>query len=98
MSESVIKEVLIKAVKELEDAGDIVVVNPVEDAVAEKLFQVMQEVSPNLLSVSELGGIINALNAHKLGFGLDDNDFHTIIGLTKEELQAAVNKLKVSER
>ena len=97
MSESVVKEVLIKAVKELEDAGDIVVVNPAEDAVAKKLFQVVQEVSPNLLSATELGGIINALNAPKLGFGLDDNDFHTIIGLTKEELQVAVNKLKVTE-
>lgn len=97
MSESIVQEVLIKAVKELEEVGDIVVVNPSEDAVAKKLFQTVKEVSPNLLSAYELGGIINALNAPKLGFGLDDNDFHTIIGLTKEELQAAVNKLKVSE-
>jgi hypothetical protein len=97
MSEFIVKEILIKAVKELEEAGDIVVVNPAEDAVAKKLFQAVQEVSPNLLSATELGGIINALNAHKLGFGLDDNDFYTIIGLTKEELQATVNKLKVSE-
>ncbi len=98
MSESIVQEVLIKAVKELEEVGDIVVVNPSEDAVAKKLFQAVKEVSPNLLSAYELGGIINVLNAPKLGFGLDDNDFHTIIGLTKEELQAAVNKLKVSER
>lgn len=28
MSESVVKEVLIKAIKELEETGDIVVVNP----------------------------------------------------------------------
>ena len=97
MSESVVKEVLVKAVKELEEAGDIVVVNPVDDAVAKKLFQAVQEVSPNLLSAPELGGIINALNAHSLGFGLDDNDFQTIIGLTKEELKVAASKLKVAE-
>jgi len=97
MSESIVKEALIKAIKELEDAGDIVVVNPSLNAVANKLFQAVQEVSPNLLSPAELGGIINALNAHKLGFGLDERDFHTIIGLTKEELRATVDKLKVSE-
>ncbi len=97
MSESVVKEVIIKAIKELEEAGDIVVVNPIENAIANKLFSVVQEVSPNMLTASELGGIINALNAHRLGFGLDDNDFQTIIGLTKEELSAAASKLKVAE-
>lgn len=97
MSESVVKEVLAKAVKELEEAGDIVVVNPVENAIAKKLFNAVQEVSPNLLSASELGGIVNALNAHNLGFGLDDNDFQTVVGLTKEELKVAASKLKVGE-
>jgi len=48
-----------------------------------------------LLSSGELGGIINALNAHKLGFGLDDNDFQTIIGLSKSELSAAAEKLRI---
>jgi hypothetical protein len=97
MSESIVKEVLISTIKELEETGDIVVVNPAENAVANRLFSAVQEVSPNILSPAELGGIINALNAHKLGFGLDDNDFQTIIGLTKEELSAAAKKLKVSE-
>lgn len=97
MSESLVKEALIKAIQELEDEGDIVVVNPSENAIANKLFQAVQEVSPNLLSPAELGGIINALNAHKLGFGLDERDFHTVIGLTQEELRAAADKLKVSE-
>jgi len=97
MSESIVKEVLINTINELEEAGDIVVVNPTENAVANKLFRAVQEVSPNMLSAAELGGIINALNAHNLGFGLDDNDFQTIIGLSKEELSAAAKKLKVSE-
>lgn len=61
MSESVVKDVLIKAVKELEDAGDIVVVNPLEDAVANKLFATVQDVSPNMLSASELGGLMHKI-------------------------------------
>ncbi|WKE64029.1 hypothetical protein PVT67_09985 [Gallaecimonas kandeliae] len=97
MSEPVLKEVLVKAIKELEDTGDIVVVNPIENAVANKLYAVMQEVSPNMLTSQELSGIINALNAHNLGFGLDDNDFQNIIGLTKEQLKVAASKLKVAE-
>jgi len=97
MSESVVKEVIIKAVKELEATGDIVVVNTIENAVANKLYAIVKEVSPNMLTAKELGGIINALNAHNLGFGLDDNDFQTIIGLTKEELKTAASKLKVAE-
>ncbi|MCC2615289.1 hypothetical protein LJ739_03425 [Aestuariibacter halophilus] len=97
MSESVVKEVLIKAVKELEESGDIVVVNTIENAVANKLHEVVKKVSPNMLTAQELGGIISALNAHNLGFGLDDNDFQTIIGLTKEELKIAASKLKVAE-
>lgn len=97
MSESVVKEVLISTVKELEASGDIVVVNPIENAVALKLFEKVQEVSPNLLTASELGGIINALSVHKLGFGLDDSDFQTILGISKEKLAAAVEKLKATE-
>lgn len=97
MNNTVVKEVLVKAINELEEAGDIVVVNPVEAAVANRLYTLIQDVSPNMLTTQELGGIINALNAHNLGFGLDDNDFQTIIGLTKEELKAATSKLKLAE-
>jgi hypothetical protein len=94
MKESVVQEVLIRAVKELDESGDIVVVNPIENAVAIKLFKKIQEVSPNMLTASELGGIINALNANKLGFGLDERDFETIVGISKEKLAEAVEKLK----
>ncbi len=97
MSESVVKDALIKTIKELEESGDIVVVNPIESAVVNKFFEAIQEVSPNMLSPSELAGIINALNAHQLGFGLDARDFQTIIGITQKELQSAVKKLKVAK-
>lgn len=97
MSESVVKEVLINTVKELELAGEIVVVNPIENSVALKLFEKVQDVSPNMLTASELGGIINALSAHNLGFGLDDSDFQTIVGISKEELAATVKKLKTAK-
>lgn len=94
MADSIVKDVIAKTLKELEASGDLVIVNPIENAVAAKLSEAVQEVSPNLLSAAELGGIINALNAHRLGFGLDDHDFQTIIGLTKEELATATSKLK----
>ncbi len=94
MSESAVKKVLAKTIKTLECAGDILVVNPNEKVVINKLFDAVSKVSPNLLTASELTGIINALGAHKLGFGLDDSDFQTIIGITKEELINATNKLK----
>ena len=94
MNEPVVKVEIIKAIKELEESGDIVVVNPKENAIADKLFNTVQDVSPNMLSDIELKGIINVLSAHKLGFGLGEEDFQTIVGLTKEEFQIAVNKLK----
>ena len=93
MSESEIKDVLIKVIKELESSGDIIVVNPAEDFVADKLFLAVQKYSQNMVSSDELNGIINAANAHKLSFKLDDNDFQTIIGLTKVELDIAISKL-----
>lgn len=97
MAESIVRETIARKIKELEESGDLVVVNPIENAVANKLFDAVQEVSPNLLSAAELSGIINALNAHNLGFGLDDIDFQTIIGLTKAELSEATKKLKVTK-
>lgn len=95
MSEALVKEVLIQALAELEESEDIIILNPAKNAVANILFKKVQEVSPNLLTNEELSGIISALNAHNLGFGLDDNDFQTIIGLTKEELAKATKKLKL---
>ena len=97
MKDSVVKEVLIKAVQELEASGEIVVINPIENAVAVRLFEKVQKVSPNLLAARELGGIVNALNAHNLGFNLDERDFETIVGISKQELAVAVEKLKVIE-
>ncbi|MBQ4831594.1 hypothetical protein J8L84_20150 [Alteromonas sp. MMG017] len=95
MSEALVKEVLIQALAELEESEDIIILNPAKNAIANILFKKVQEVSPNLLTNEELSGIISALNAHNLGFGLDDNDFQTIIGLTKEELAKATKKLKL---
>ena len=95
MSEALVKEVLIQALTELEESEDIIILNPAKNAVANILFKKVQEVSPNLLTNEELSEIISALNAHNLGFGLDDNDFQTIIGLTKEELAKATKKLKL---
>ena len=97
MNNSVVKQVLAQAISELVDNQDILITTSTENIVLEKLFNAVQSVSPNLLSPNELGGIINALNAHDLGFALDDRDFQTIIGITKEELKVAATKLTTTE-
>ena len=97
MADSVVKEAIAETLAELIKDQEILITSSVKSIALEKLFFAVQSVSPNMLSSKELGGIINALNAHDLGFGLDDNDFQTIIGLTKEELNIASKKLKVKE-
>lgn len=42
MGETVVKEVLIRAIKEREESGDIVVVNTGENATANKLHELVQ--------------------------------------------------------
>jgi hypothetical protein len=94
MTNSVVKEAIAQALIELIEDQDILITCTTENLVLEKLFSAVQSVSPNMLSSAELTGIISAVNAHNLGFGLDDNDFQTIIGLSKKELKLASSKLK----
>ncbi|RBP47025.1 hypothetical protein [Arenicella xantha] len=97
MTNSVVKEAIAQALSELIKDQDILITSSIENVALEKIFSAVEEVSPNMLSARELGGIVNALNTHDLGFGLDENDFQTIIGLSKEELKIASRKLKVKE-
>ena len=97
MSSSVVKEAIAQSLSDLIENQDILITSSTENIVLEKIFNAVQSVSPNMLSEKELGGIINALNVPDLGFKLDENDFQTIIGLTKEELKIASNKLKAKE-
>lgn len=93
MDKSELLEILAGAVKELEEADDIVIVTPIENAVAKKILSVIEKLIPDMLSRDELVGITNAIRAHQLGFALDDHDFQTIVGITKEELEVAAKKL-----
>ena len=97
MNDSVIKKVIRETIMKLEGSDEIVIVNPNREVIVSQLFKAVQEVSPNLLTPAELGGLLNACRAHRLGFGLDDNDFQTLIGLTKDELDAVVDKLSIKE-
>ena len=97
MSSSVVKEAIAQSLSDLIENQDILITTSTENIVLEKIFNAVQAVNPNMLSEKELGGIINALNVPDLGFKLDENDFQTIIGLTKEELKIASNKLKAKE-
>ncbi len=95
--DSVVKQAIADTLNEMIESQDIMITASTENIVLEKLFNAVQSVSPNMLSSKELGGIKNALNAHDLGFKLDENDFQTIVGLTKEELKIASKKLKIKE-
>ena len=95
--DSVVRQAIANVLNEMVESQDIMLTTSTEDIVLEKIFNAVQSVSPNMLSAKELGGIINALNAPDLGFKLDENDFQTIVGLTKEELKIASKKLKVIE-
>jgi len=94
---SVVKQAIADVLNEMVESQDIMITTTTENVVLEKLFNAVQSVSPNMLTPQELGGIINALNAPDLGFKLDENDFQTIIGLTKEELKNASQKLKLKQ-
>lgn len=93
MTNSEIMDLLVQVVRELEESGDIVVVNPNRSFVPKKIFTVIERFVPSMLSRDELTGIVNVIGAHQLGFALDDRDFQTIIGVTKEELNVAARKL-----
>ena len=97
MSDSVVKNALKEAIRELEKSDDIVITTSIENVVVNKLFEAVQNVSPNMLTAQELGGILSAINVTTSGFCLDDNDFQTHIGLTKNELNAVSKKLKLEE-
>ena len=59
----IVKLAIQKALKELEESGDIVVTTTIESSVVEKLFTAVQDISPNMLETNEFGGIMNAANA-----------------------------------
>ena len=97
MSDSVVKNAIKEAIRELEKSDDIVITTSIENAVVNKLFEAVQKVSPNMFSTQELGGILSAINVTTSGFRLGDNDFQTHIGLTKDELNTVSKKLKLEE-
>ena len=97
MKNSIVKEVIEKTIQELEKSGDIVITTSIQNRISQKLFNAVQEVSPNMLTPQELGGILNAINTTVSGVRLDDNDFQTIVGISKEELQDVATKLKCAE-
>jgi len=93
MSELILNEVILETLKELEESGDIVISTTVPGDVVDKLAQAIQEVSPNLLSVEEYSSLISAANLTWSGFHVDDWDFQTHVGITREQLGVLLKKL-----
>ncbi|GAA5646025.1 MULTISPECIES: hypothetical protein [Vibrio] len=88
-----INEVMLEALNELEANGDIVISTTVPNVIVDKLIEACKQVSPISLSEIEFSAVKNAVNATCNGTKLDDSDFQTHIGLTKEELKVVAEKL-----
>ncbi len=93
MNDSVLKEAIVGALRELEQSGDIVISTSIPNDVVKKLMEAVQSVSPNLLSADEYSAIINAANLTWSGFYVDDWDFQTHVSLTREQLGEALKKM-----
>ena len=93
MSESIIKEAIAEALKELEESGDIVISTTVPNDVVNNIAAAVQEISPNLLSAEEYSAIISAANLTWSGFHVDDWDFQTHVGITREQLGEVLKKM-----
>lgn len=97
MDKLAVEQAIIQALKELEESGDIVVTTTIPSQVASKINKAVQAVSPNLLTQEEFSAVKNAVNVTWSGFHLDDWDFQTHIGLTREQLKDTLNKMGKTE-
>lgn len=93
MSNFILKEVILETIRELEESGDIVISTTVPSEIINKLDKAIQEVSPNLLSTEEYSALINAANLTCSGFHVDDLDFQTHVGITRDQLSDLLKKL-----
>jgi len=93
MKMTIVEEVIAQALKELEETGDIVVTTTIPSQITSKIAHAVHEVSPNLLTSEEFSAVKNAVNVTCSGFKLDDWDFQTHIGLTREQLKRTLEKM-----
>ena len=96
MSISELKNSIIESLNELEANGDIVISTTTPDIVIDKLVRAVTKVYPVNLTEDEFRAVKNAVNVTCSGFKLDDCDFQTHIGLTKDDLGIVLNKLNKS--
>ena len=93
MNDNVLKNAIIEALAKLDRDGDIVITTSTPNVVVNTIFEAIQSVSPNLLSTDEFSAILNATNLTWSGFYVDDSEFETYVGLTREQLGEAIRKL-----
>ncbi|GLR72667.1 hypothetical protein [Agaribacter marinus] len=93
MSKSELEKILTESLNELESSGDIVISTTTPNVVIDKLVQAVSNVYPITLTELELSAVKNAVHVTYSGFKLDDWDFQTHIGLTKDELAVVFKKL-----
>ena len=93
MQQLTVNQAIEEALRELQDRGDLLITSTVPEQVIEAIAEAVRSVSPNLLTTTEFSAIRAAAQSTLLGFHLDDCDFQNHIGLTREQLQSAINKL-----
>lgn len=94
MKNPIVQEAILSALQALEQQGDIVITTSTPSQVMNRIFDAVQAVSPNLLNAAEYSAIISAAANTCSGFRLDNWDFQTHIGMTREDLAAAIKKLQ----
>ncbi|MCG9770845.1 hypothetical protein L1D59_19800 [Pseudoalteromonas piscicida] len=88
-----INEIIITALGQLEDTGDIVITTSSPEPIAEKLIGNIGSCLGTLLNGEEYRAVTNSLNVLVNGVKVDDKDFQTIIGLDKRDMEKVLDKL-----
>jgi hypothetical protein len=94
MDNSALAQAIEKAIRELEVSGDLIITTTIPSKIVESIANAVYEVSPHLLSATEYNAIIAAASLSWSGFYVEDWDFQTHVGVTREELHLALKKLR----
>lgn len=97
MNDSILKLILKQSLEFLEKNDDIIITDSNSELVIEYLYRnIVDTVTLNLCE-DEFYAITNALNVLICEIKLDNNDFQTIIGLSKDKLEVVLHKLLLSK-
>lgn len=98
MNDSILKLKLKQSLECLEKNDDIIITDSNSELVIAYLYRNIVDTVTLNLSEHEYHAITNALNVLICDIKLDDNDFQTIIGMSKDKLEVVLHKLLLSKK